>query len=228
LIKPAAELARKLGTPCKNPELFELALTHRSCGKRNNERLEFLGDAILSFVIADDLYNRFPDAREGQMSRLRSRVVKGETLALIARDMDVGDYLRLGSGELKSGGFRRDSILADSVEAIIGAIYLDQGIEAAREFILHWFGSRLEQLDLNVTLKDAKTRLQEFLQSRRSPLPKYELVSVEGEPHDQTFHIRCEVSLLDQPTEGHGSSRRQAEQEAARMALVKLDQESGA
>lgn len=228
MIKPAAELARKLGTPCKNPELFELALTHRSCGKRNNERLEFLGDAILSFVIADDLYNRFPDAREGQMSRLRSRVVKGETLALIARDMEVGDYLRLGSGELKSGGFRRDSILADSVEAIIGAIYLDQGVEAAREFILHWFGSRLEQLDLNVTLKDAKTRLQEFLQSRRSPLPKYELISVEGEPHDQTFHIRCEISLLDQPTEGHGSSRRQAEQEAARMALVKLDQESGA
>lgn len=228
MIKPAAELARKLGTPCKDPELFELALTHRSCGKRNNERLEFLGDAILSFVIADDLYKRFPDAREGQMSRLRSRVVKGETLALIARDMDVGDYLRLGSGELKSGGFRRDSILADSVEAIIGAIYLDQGIDAAREFILHWFGSRLEQLDLNVTLKDAKTRLQEFLQSRRSPLPKYELISVEGEPHDQTFHIRCEISLLDQPTEGRGSSRRQAEQDAARMALVKLDQESGA
>jgi len=228
LIKPAAELARKLGTPCKDPELFELALTHRSCGKRNNERLEFLGDAILSFVIADDLYRRFPDAREGQMSRLRSRVVKGETLALIARDLGVGDYLRLGSGELKSGGFRRDSILADSVEAIIGAIYLDQGIEAAREFILHWFGSRLEQLDLNVTLKDAKTRLQEFLQSRRSPLPKYELVSVEGEPHDQTFHIRCEVSLLKQPTEGRGSSRRQAEQDAARMALQELDQESGA
>ena len=228
MIKPAAELARKLGTPCKDPELFELALTHRSCGKRNNERLEFLGDAILSFVIADDLYRRFPDAREGQMSRLRSRVVKGETLALIARDLGVGDYLRLGSGELKSGGFRRDSILADSVEAIIGAIYLDQGIEAAREFILHWFGSRLEQLDLNVTLKDAKTRLQEFLQSRRSPLPKYELVSVEGEPHDQTFHIRCEVSLLKQPTEGRGSSRRQAEQDAARMALQELDQESGA
>lgn len=228
MIKPAAELARKLGNPCTDPELFELALTHRSCGKRNNERLEFLGDAILSFVIADDLYQRFPAAREGQMSRLRSRVVKGETLAKIARDMQVGDYLKLGSGELKSGGYRRDSILADSVEAIIGAVYLDQGIEAARAFILHWFAGHLEQLDLNISLKDAKTRLQEFLQSRRVDLPHYELVSVEGDPHDQTFHIRCQVALLEQPTEGHGSSRRQAEQEAARKTLKTLGQETGA
>ncbi len=228
MIKPAAELARKLGNPCTDAELFELALTHRSCGKRNNERLEFLGDAILSFVIADDLYQRFPAAREGQMSRLRSRVVKGETLAKIAREMQLGDYLRLGSGELKSGGYRRDSILADSVEAIIGAVYLDQGIEAARRFILHWFAGHLDQLDLNISLKDAKTRLQEFLQSRRVELPRYELVSVEGDPHDQTFHIRCEVALLDQATEGRGSSRRQAEQEAARRALQTLGQETGA
>ncbi|GAA0791044.1 ribonuclease III [Marinobacterium sediminicola] len=228
MIKPAAELARKLGNPCTDNELFELALTHRSCGKRNNERLEFLGDAILSFVIADDLYQRFPAAREGQMSRLRSRVVKGETLAKIAREMQLGDYLRLGSGELKSGGYRRDSILADSVEAIIGAVYLDQGIEAARRFILHWFAGHLDQLDLNISLKDAKTRLQEFLQSRRVELPRYELVSVEGDPHDQTFHIRCDVVLLEQPTEGRGSSRRQAEQEAARRALKTLGQETGA
>lgn len=228
MIKPAAELARKLGNPCTDTELFELALTHRSCGKRNNERLEFLGDAILSLVIADDLYQRFPAAREGQMSRLRSRVVKGETLAKIAREMQLGDYLRLGSGELKSGGYRRDSILADSVEAIIGAVYLDQGIEAARRFILHWFAGHLEQLDLNISLKDAKTRLQEFLQSRRAELPRYELISVEGDPHDQTFHIRCEVVLLEQPTEGRGSSRRQAEQEAARRALQELGQETGA
>lgn len=228
MIKPAAELARKLGNPCTDDALFELALTHRSCGKRNNERLEFLGDAILSFVIADDLYQRFPDAREGQMSRLRARVVKGETLARIAREMGLGDYLRLGSGELKSGGFRRDSILADSVEAIIGAIYLDKGIEAARAFILRWFAEHLQQLDLNTSLKDAKTRLQEFLQARRVDLPCYELVSVEGDPHDQTFHIRCQVALLEQPTEGRGSSRRQAEQQAANRALKALGQETGA
>lgn len=227
MIRPAAELARKLGNPCTDEALFELALTHRSCGKRNNERLEFLGDAILSFVIADALYQRFPDAREGQMSRLRSRVVKGETLAKIAREMALGDYLRLGSGELKSGGYRRDSILADSVEAIIGAVYLDQGVEAARAFILHWFDQHLQQLDLKVSLKDSKTRLQEFLQSRRSGLPQYELISVEGDPHDQTFHIRCHVELLEQSTEGKGSSRRQAEQQAASRALKQLGQEAG-
>ncbi len=228
MIKPSAELARKLGNPCTDETLFELALTHRSCGKRNNERLEFLGDAILSFVVADALYQRFPDAREGQMSRLRSRVVKGETLAKIAREMNLGDYLRLGSGELKSGGYRRDSILADSVEAIIGAVYLDQGVEAARAFILQWFDKHLQQLDLKVSLKDSKTRLQEFLQSRRTSLPQYELISVEGEPHDQTFHIRCQIELLEQATEGKGSSRRQAEQEAASQALKQLGQESGA
>lgn len=223
MIKPVSELARRLGHTFSEPALFELALTHRSCGKRNNERLEFLGDSILNFVIAEALYARFPEAREGQMSRLRARLVKGETLSEIARELEIGDYLRLGSGELKSGGFRRDSILADAVEAIIGAIYLDTDMACARSFILAWFQSRLDGLDLNETLKDAKTRLQEFLQSRRAALPKYELLSVEGEAHAQTFHIRCEVALLEQATEGVGSSRRQAEQEAARAALSALD-----
>lgn len=223
MIKSISELARRLGHDFSDPGLFELALTHRSCGKRNNERLEFLGDSILNFVIAEALYAKFPSAREGQMSRLRARLVKGETLSEIARELDIGDYLRLGSGELKSGGFRRDSILADAVEAIIGAIYLDTDLLCVRGFILRWFESRLESLDLNETLKDSKTRLQEFLQSRREALPKYELLSVEGEAHAQTFHIRCEVSLLTRPTDGVGSSRRQAEQEAARAALASLE-----
>jgi ribonuclease-3 len=227
LIKPTAELARRLGHAFSDPALFELALTHRSCGKRNNERLEFLGDSILNFVIAEALYSQFPAAREGQMSRLRARLVKGETLSEIARELDIGDYLRLGSGELKSGGFRRDSILADAVEAIIGAIYLDSGMETARHYILSWFDGRLKSLDLNESLKDSKTRLQEFLQSRREALPKYELLSVDGEAHAQTFHIRCEVALLEQPTEGVGSSRRQAEQEAARAALQTLETRGG-
>jgi len=226
LIKPVSELARRLGHTFANESLFELALTHRSCGNRNNERLEFLGDSILNFVIADDLYQRFPGAREGQLSRLRAMMVKGETLAEVARELNFGDYLRLGSGEMKSGGFRRDSILADSVESVIGAIYLDAGLDTAREYILRWFEVRLNGLDLEGSVKDSKTRLQEFLQSRRLDLPEYELVSVEGEAHSQTFHIRCHISLQPAPTEGVGNSRRQAEQEAAKAMLVAIKQEA--
>ncbi len=216
---------RKLGYTFKDPSLCELALTHRSCGKRNNERLEFLGDSILNFIIAEDLYARFPEAREGDLSRLRAGQVKGETLAEIARELGFGDYLRLGSGELKSGGFRRDSILADSVEAVIGAIYLDSDMDTVRGYVLGWYKARLEKINLKQTQKDSKTRLQEFLQSRRAALPQYELVKVEGEAHDQTFHILCHVELMAAATEGKGSSRRQAEQEAARAALEKLQVE---
>lgn len=219
MIKPISELARKLGYTFQDESRLELALTHRSCGKKNNERLEFLGDSILNFVIAEELFKRFPQAREGQMSRLRAQLVKGETLAHIARELKLGDFLRLGSGELKSGGFRRDSILADAVEAVIGAIYTDSDMATVRPYILAWYEQRLDALDLNESLKDSKTRLQEFLQSRQSPLPEYELVKVEGEAHAQTFYIRCHVQLMDQPTDGVGNSRRQAEQEAARLAL---------
>lgn len=225
--KSVSELARRLGHQFKDESLFELALTHRSCGKRNNERLEFLGDSVLNFTIAADLYQRFPKAREGQLSRLRALMVKGETLSEIARELGLGDYLRLGSGELKSGGFRRDSILADSVEAIIGAIYLDAGLQTAEHFILRWYEKRLDELDLDGSIKDSKTRLQEFLQSRRLDLPDYELVSVEGEAHAQTFHIQCHTVLLDKPTEGQGNSRRQAEQNAAKVALIQLREEIG-
>ncbi len=227
MIKPTADLSRRLGYAFNDPSLLELALTHRSCGKRNNERLEFLGDSIVNFVIADALFQQFPQAREGQLSRLRARLVKGETLAEIARELNLGDYLRLGSGELKSGGFRRDSILADATEAVIGAIYLDSDLETCRGFIHRWFRERLEELDLNESLKDAKTRLQEHLQSRRLALPEYELVAVDGEAHSQTFFIRCHVAGLSVASEGEGNSRRQAEQEAARLALVGLQVEKG-
>lgn len=222
MIKPVAELARKIGHNFQNESLFELALTHRSCGKKNNERLEFLGDSILNFVIADDLFARFPEAKEGELSRLRARMVKGVTLSEIARELGLGDYLRLGSGELKSGGYRRDSILADAVEAIIGAIYLDSDMPTVRGFILAWYQQRLNTLDLNESLKDAKTRLQEFLQSRRQPLPTYELIKAEGEAHAQTFYIDCHIDSLSKPAQGIGNSRRQAEQEAASAALQQL------
>tara|TARA_Y100000782_G_scaffold25279_1_gene27920 strand:+ start:9268 stop:9948 length:681 start_codon:yes stop_codon:yes gene_type:complete len=225
LIKPASELSRRIGHSFGDMSLFELALTHRSCGKKNNERLEFLGDSILNFVIADDLFARFPKAKEGELSRLRARMVKGVTLSEVARELGLGDYLRLGSGELKSGGYRRDSILADAVEAIIGAIYLDTDMDTARGFILSWFKERLDKLDLNESMKDSKTRLQEFLQSRRLALPEYELMNVEGEAHDQTFYIDCRVEGLKKAEKGIGSSRRQAEQEAAKNALIALQVE---
>ncbi|MEQ5801873.1 ribonuclease III [Halomonas sp. H10-9-1] len=215
--------SRRLGHDFSDDSLLELAMTHRSFGGRNNERLEFLGDSIVNFVIAEALFRRFPEAREGQLSRLRARLVKGQTLAELAREMSFGEHLRLGSGEMKSGGHRRESILADAVEAIIGAIYLDAGMETVRARILSWYATRLEEISLQDTQKDPKTRLQEFLQSRQVPLPRYEVVSVEGEAHAQTFTVECHVELLDDHTTGIGASRRHAEQQAAEMALKQLE-----
>ncbi|MGQ7815146.1 ribonuclease III [Metapseudomonas furukawaii] len=222
-----SRLERKLGYTFKDQSLMTLALTHRSYAGRNNERLEFLGDAILNFVAGEALFERFPQAREGQLSRLRARLVKGETLALLARGFELGEYLRLGSGELKSGGFRRESILADALEALIGAIYLDSGMEAARERVLAWLANELEGLTLVDTNKDPKTRLQEFLQSRACELPRYEVVDIQGEPHCRTFFVECEVTLLNDKTQGQGASRRIAEQVAAAAALVALGVENG-
>ncbi|MHB0774030.1 ribonuclease III [Halomonas sp. WWR20] len=219
--------SRRIGYQFRDPALLELALTHRSYGGDNNERLEFLGDSIVNFVIAEALFQRFPQAREGQLSRLRARLVKGVTLAELAREFALGEYLRLGSGEMKSGGFRRDSILADAVEAVIGAIYLDGGMEIAKTRVLSWYGTRLEALDLQDTLKDPKTRLQEFLQSRQSALPRYEVVTIEGEAHDQTFTIECHVDMLSDHTLGVGASRRHAEQQAAERALTRLESTRG-
>lgn len=215
-------LQRRLGYSFRDDNLLVLAMTHRSHGSRNNERLEFLGDSIVNMTVAEALYARFPAAREGQLSRLRARLVKGVTLAEIAREFELGDYLRLGSGELKSGGFRRESILADALESVIGAIYLDSGFETVRERILAWFGTRLETLSLQDTQKDPKTRLQEYLQSRQQTVPRYDVVSVEGEAHAQRFHVECSVPLLSERTRGTGGSRRLAEQQAAELALQAL------
>ncbi|MFL1406101.1 ribonuclease III [Marinobacter sp. M1N3S26] len=219
-------LQRRIGYTFHDPELLMLALTHRSFGNQNNERLEFLGDSLVNMIIAEHLYHHFERAREGQLSRLRARMVKGVTLAEIGREFELGQYLRLGSGEKKSGGFRRDSILADAVESIIGAIYLDSGFDTCRQQVLHWFEKRLQRLDIQDTQKDPKTRLQEYLQSRQFPLPRYDVISVDGEAHAQTFHVSCALPSLDRQTTGVGSSRRIAEQQAARAALQQLGVET--
>ncbi|WP_168014181.1 ribonuclease III [Halomonas salinarum] len=224
---PLNAFSRRVGHEFDDPGLLELAMTHRSFGGQNNERLEFLGDSIVNFVIAEALFRRFPQAREGQLSRLRARLVKGQTLAELGREFSVGECLRLGSGEMKSGGHRRDSILADAVEAVIGAIYLDAGMDVAKTRVLSWFATRLEALDVQDTQKDPKTRLQEFLQSRQSALPRYEVVTVDGEAHAQTFTVECHIEMLDEHTEGVGSSRRHAEQQAAELALTRLDPRGG-
>jgi len=215
-------LSQRLGYRFNDEALLTQALTHRSFSRQNNERLEFLGDAILNCTIAQQLFEQFPRAKEGQLSRLRAHLVKGETLAELGREFDLGDCLRLGSGELKSGGFRRDSILADAVEAIIGAISLDSSLAEAQATIQRWYENRLAHLNLTDNIKDSKTRLQEFLQSRKAPLPVYRVTDVSGEAHDQTFTVDCEVEGLEQPTVGEGNSRRIAEQEAARAALQAL------
>ena len=216
-------LLNRLGHNFSNPDLLELALTHRSCGSKNNERLEFLGDAILGAVVAENLFRRFPDAKEGELSRIRSLLVKGTSLAAVARELELGDHLNLGGGERKSGGQRRDSILADAVEAIIGAIYLDAGLEQARHCIEHWLSGHLAQLSDQSQQKDAKTRLQEYLQARGKTLPRYQVENVSGEAHDQYFTVSCHVQLLPEPVIAAGSSRRKAEQQAADNVLKKLN-----
>ncbi|MDH5913758.1 ribonuclease III [Vibrio splendidus] len=219
---PIDKLERKIGYQFNDADLIHLALTHRSAAGKHNERLEFLGDSILSFVIADDLYHRFPKVNEGDMSRMRATLVRGHTLAELGREFELGDYLKLGPGELKSGGFRRDSILADAVEAIIGAIYLDSDTEVVRRIILSWYQSRLESIQPGVSQKDPKTRLQEFLQGRRNPLPVYTVTNIKGEAHNQEFTVECEVAGVDKPVIGKGTSRRKAEQAAAETALEQL------
>lgn len=216
------KLLRRLGYHFQDINLYRQALTHRSVSNTNNERLEFLGDAILGFLIAEELYRRFPTATEGEMSRLRASLVKGQTLAIMAAELELGECVLLGSGELKSGGFRRDSILACTLEALIGAVYLDGGETACRALVKSLFASRLDQASPDTLEKDPKTRLQEYLQGRKLPLPVYDLVKVEGEPHSQSFVVECRVAELSESTLGEGRSRRFAEQEAASLALQKL------
>jgi ribonuclease III len=211
-----------IGYTFKNVELIEAALSHRSAGAVNNERLEFLGDSIINFIIAEELYHQFPRAKEGELSRLRAHLVCGETLGAIAIELNIGQYLHLGLGERKSGGAQRNSILSDAIEAIIGAIYLDGGMSVCRKRVKLWYQQRLENLTLAVTEKDPKTRLQEFLQGKGKGLPLYTMVAVEGEPHNQTFTVKCTITSSTHFTEGIGTTRRQAEQEAAKKMLENL------
>ncbi len=223
----AAWLAGVLGRPVPRLDLYRAALTHRSAHHENNERLEFLGDAVLGMVIADELFRRFPAASEGTLSRLRARLVSAGPLAAIGATIGIGPMLRLGSGELRTGGFRRESILADATEALFGAIHLQDGTEAARSLILGLYARQLDELQPEAELKDSKTRLQELLQGRGEALPVYNLESASGEPHEQVFTVSCEVGL-DRGGElrgqGVGSSRRRAEQEAAANVLGQLQQ----
>lgn len=215
-------LEARLGLVFRDRALLAQALTHRSHAGRDNERIEFLGDAVLGLVIGEALFRQLPRAEEGQLTRLRATLVNEGTLAEIAQELQLGDHLRLGSGELKSGGFRRPSILADALEAIIGATYLEGGLEPARELVHRLFAQRLASLPL-VAVKDGKTRLQEWLQSRNLEVPQYMIESAWGEPHAQTFRARCTVSALALEATGEGPSRRRAEQEAAAAVLAMLE-----
>ena len=226
MIRNPEILAKKLGLKFNQPDYFKQALTHRSAGSINNERLEFLGDSILGCVIAQRLYDLFPEASEGVLSRLRANLVNQESLAELARLNELGDYLILGSGELKSGGYRRDSILSDALEAIIGAINSDQGFETCRQWILELFSDKINELSLDTWQKDPKTRLQEFMQSRKQELPDYNLITMLGLPHSQTFKVECSISIISEATTGVGSSRKKAEQRAAELMLDVLEKGS--
>ncbi len=215
-------LQRALGYQFTRPELLKQALTHRSFGSPHNERLEFLGDSVLNCVTAIALFDRFTDLREGDLSRLRANLVRQEALHRVADSLHLGDYLSLGEGELKSGGHRRPSILADVLEAIFAAVYLDAGFEAARSVIDRLYAPALSALDPARALKDPKTALQEWLQGRRMPLPRYSLAATRGEAHQQEFEVECEITGLGLKTRGNGVSRRAAEQQSAQRALELL------
>ena len=213
------KLERKIGYSFSNREYLVQALTHRSMGGAHYERLEFLGDSLLGMFIAEALFDQFPKSSEGDLSRMRATLVRGQTLAEIAREFELGDHLRLGPGELKSGGFRRDSILADAVEAIIAAGYIDRDMEACKTLVLRWYQGRLQQIEPGNNQKDPKTQLQEWLQGRRLPLPVYEVLEVTGQAHNQKFTMSCQVEGVEQQLVGSGTSRRKAEQDAAQKTL---------
>jgi len=220
VIKKPDGLLKKFGLSFEQPDFFIMALTHRSMGARNNERLEYLGDSILGYVIAEKLYEMFPDASEGELSRLRASLVNQGSLAGLAREYNLGDYLILGSGELKSGGYRRDSILSDALEAVMGALLKDQGVLECKAWILKVFAKKLDELDLKQSLKDPKTQLQELMQSRKVDLPVYELVKMTGAAHSQTFSVKCITHVeSNQSCVGSGDSRKKAEQDAAEKML---------
>lgn len=215
-------LQQRLGYRFRYPSLLEQALTHRSFGQPNNERLEFLGDSILNCVTAVALFERFGELREGELSRLRASLVRQEGLHRVACELELGEQLHLGEGELKSGGFRRPSILADALEAVFGAVYLDGGFAAAKDVIDGLYADMVAEIDPARALKDPKTALQELLQGRKLPLPNYVTVDVHGEAHAQDFEVMCVIEAFDVRTTGRGPSRRAAEQESAQLALAQL------
>lgn len=216
-------LEKKLGYSFNDKLLLTQALTHRSAKGENNERLEFLGDSILGYIIARALFDKFPKASEGELTRMRSSLVRGVTLAEIGRHFGLGEHLILGPGELKSGGFRRDSILEDAVEAIIGVIFLDSDMITCRALVLDWFATRIEQISPGKSQKDPKTRLQEYLQGRRLPLPIYDVTETTGQSHNQQFTVSCVVETLADTIFSKGTSRRKAEQAVAEKALELLN-----
>jgi ribonuclease III len=216
-------LERRLAYAFTRRELLTQALTHRSHGNPHNERLEFLGDGMLNCVVASLLYERFAKLPEGDLSRLRATLVNQQTLSEIAQSLGLGDLLRLGEGELKSGGFRRPSILADALEAVFGAIFLDGGFDRVRAVIGGLYEKRIGQIDVGALTKDPKTTLQEYLQGKRLALPRYAVVSVSGDAHQQTFLVECEIAELAVKAQGSGNSRRVAEQEAAARILAQID-----
>lgn len=218
-MKKIDALMREIGYRFSDASLLRLALTHRSRGANNYERLEFLGDSILGFVVADLLYHKFPALAEGKLSRMRSSLVRKETLATVAREIGLSEYLILGEGELKSGGFNRDSILADTVEGVIGALYLDADFDTARDFIYRYFEPHFERISEESTFKDAKSRLQEAMQKQGLALPNYEIVQTAGHQHDQEFTVECSLSELPISSQATARSRRSAEQKAAAKVL---------
>lgn len=217
-------LCKQLGYEFVQPHLLQRALTHRSYAPEHYERLEFLGDSILGCIIARYLFNTFPHLSEGELSRLRSNLVKEETLVVLAQQLNLGSYLKLGEGERKSGGFRRPSILADAMEALFGAVFLDAGFPAAEKVVLGLFVPYLAHVDIATLGKDAKTLLQEHLQSKRVPLPVYQIIATQGEAHLQLFQVECTIPSLKITTRGEGSSRRNAEQQAALAAYQLIGQ----
>jgi ribonuclease III len=223
MVKKLESLEQSLAYQFSNPDLAQLALTHRSANAVHNERLEFLGDSLLGFIVAETLFRLNPHASEGELSRMRSALVKKSALAAIARALNLGDYIQLGSGELNSGGDDRDSILADTVEALIAAIYLDGGIDACTAFVNKISEAKLVQQASATKQKDAKTRLQELLQAQGRPLPKYKVVEISGAAHEQVFHVSCKLESLGAEAAGSGSSKREAEQKAASKILQELE-----
>ncbi len=221
-------LVKLLGKAHMESDCFIQSLTHRSASGKHNERMEFLGDSVLGLVITDALYHQMPKATEGYLSRLRASLVNENTLAEIANELSLGDFLRLGAGELKSGGFRRKSILSDALEAVIASVYLEKGMKATEAFILKIYSNRFDKLPSEDALKDPKSRLQEVLQSRGYEIPKYELLGISGDAHRQVFTAECVVESMDIITKGVSSSRRKAEQQSAQNAyeavLKKFDQ----